>query len=131
LQYLRYIGEINALVLSAFNLEKTVYIATVGALSFVIDSTRIAAYITGGIGLEPAIIPGFLIYIPTYFVGAMIWENNWKKTPRKIQKFYGAFYIFIWPEAGAVSIARSLLCSMVFVYSSWPLCFWVGLIVDR
>jgi len=62
--------------LSAFNLEKAIYIATVGAISFVIDSTRIATYITGGLGLEPTIIPGFLIYIPTYFVGAMIWKNN-------------------------------------------------------
>ena len=106
MKYLRYIGEIKALVLSAFNLEKAVYIATVGAISFVIDSTRIATYITGSLGLEPAIIPGFLIYIPAYFVGAMIWKKNGKKTPRKIRKFYGALYIFIWPEADAVPIAR-------------------------
>jgi uncharacterized membrane protein YfcA len=58
--------------LSAFNLEKAIYIATVGAISFVIDSTRIATYITGVLGIEPTILQGFLIYIPASFVGAMI-----------------------------------------------------------
>ncbi|KKG12629.1 sulfite exporter TauE/SafE family protein [Methanosarcina sp. 2.H.T.1A.15] len=46
-------GEINAVALSAFNLEKAVYIATAGAISFMIDSTRIATYIKGDTGLDP------------------------------------------------------------------------------
>ncbi|WP_269848489.1 sulfite exporter TauE/SafE family protein [Methanosarcina horonobensis] len=52
-------GEINAVALSAFNLEKAIYIATAGAISFMIDSTRIATYIGGGIRLNPAILSGF------------------------------------------------------------------------
>jgi uncharacterized protein len=60
-------GEINAVALSAFNLEKAVYITTAGAISFMIDSTRIATYVRGGIGLEPAILAGFLIFIPETF----------------------------------------------------------------
>ncbi len=32
---------------------------TGGAISFTVDITRIATYIEGGIGLEPAILSGF------------------------------------------------------------------------
>jgi uncharacterized membrane protein YfcA len=49
-------GKINAVSLSAFNLEKAVYIATAGTISFVIDSTRIATYIEIGVRPEPAIL---------------------------------------------------------------------------
>jgi uncharacterized membrane protein YfcA len=86
-------GEINAVALSAFNLEKAVYIATAGAISFVIDSTRIATYIKGGIGLEPTILWGFLIFIPASLVGAMIGKRGVEKIPQ--EKFRNVVAVFI------------------------------------
>ena len=68
-------GEINAVALSAFNLEKAVYIATAGAISFVIDSTRIATYIKGGIGLEPSILCRLFDLHTCIFN----WGNDWEK----------------------------------------------------
>jgi uncharacterized protein len=86
-------GEINAVALTAFNLEKAVYIATAGAISFLIDSTRIVTYINGGFGLEPAIISGFLIFVPASFVGVMIGKRLVEKIPQ--DKFRNVVSIFI------------------------------------
>jgi uncharacterized membrane protein YfcA len=86
-------GEINAVALSAFNLEKAIYIATAGAISFMIDSTRIATYIKGGIVLEPSILSGFLIFIPVSLVGAMIGKRGVERIPQ--EKFRNVVAVFI------------------------------------
>ena len=86
-------GEINAVVLTAFNLEKAVYFATAGAISFMIDSTRIATYIGGGIRLETALLSGVLIFMPSSLVGAMIGKRWVEKIPQK--KFRGVVAVFI------------------------------------
>ena len=120
-------GEINAVALSAFNLEKAIYIATAGAISFMIDSTRIATYIRGGILLEPTILSGFLIFIPVSLVGAMIGKRGVEKIPQeKIQKRCGCFHIFIWPEAGTIPIAWCTVCPMVFLCIFIFFGLWVG-----
>ena len=88
-------GEINAVALSTFNLKKAVYIATAGAISFMIDSTRIATYIRGGIGLEPAILSGFLIFIPLSLIGAMIGKRGIEKIPQEKFRNFVAIFIFL------------------------------------
>jgi uncharacterized protein len=88
-------GEINAVALSAFNLEKTVYIATAGAISLVIDSTRIATYIKGGIGLEPSILSGFFIFVPISLIGAMIGKRIIEKIPQEKFRSFVAAFIFL------------------------------------
>ena len=88
-------GEINAVALSTFNLKKAVYVATAGAISFMIDSTRIATYIRGGIGLEPAILAGFLIFIPLSLIGAMIGKRGIEKIPQEKFRNFVAVFIFL------------------------------------
>ncbi len=88
-------GEINAVALSAFNLKKAVYVATAGAISFMIDSTRIATYIRGGIGLEPTILAGFLIFIPLSLIGAMIGKRGIEKIPQEKFRNFVAVFIFL------------------------------------
>ena len=88
-------GEINAVALSAFNLKKAVYVATAGAISFMIDSARIATYIRGGIGLEPAILAGFLIFIPLSLIGAMIGKRGIEKIPQEKFRNFVAVFIFL------------------------------------
>ncbi|MHC1755097.1 MAG: sulfite exporter TauE/SafE family protein [Methanosarcina sp.] len=88
-------GEINAVALSAFNLEKAVYIATAGAISFMIDSTRIATYIEGGIRLDPEILSGFLIFIPVSLIGAMIGRKGIEKIPQEKFRNFVAVFIFL------------------------------------
>jgi uncharacterized membrane protein YfcA len=88
-------GEINAVALSAFNLEKAVYIATAGAISFLIDSTRIVTYIEGGVRLDPAILSGFLIFIPVSLIGAMIGRKEIEKIPQEKFRNFVAVFIFL------------------------------------
>lgn len=88
-------GEINAVALSAFNLEKAIYIATAGAISFVIDSTRIATYIKGGTELEPSILSGFLIFIPASLIGAMIGKRGVERIPQEKFRNFVAIFIFL------------------------------------
>ncbi|MDQ1252542.1 MAG: uncharacterized protein QG646_1663 [Euryarchaeota archaeon] len=88
-------GEINAVALSAFNLEKSIYIATAGAISFVIDSTRIATYIMGGTGLEPSILSGFLIFVPVSLIGAVIGKKGIERIPQEKFRNFVAVFIFI------------------------------------
>jgi uncharacterized protein len=88
-------GEINAIALSAFNLEKSIYIATAGAISFVIDSTRIATYIMGGTGLEPSILSGFLIFVPASLIGAVIGKKGIERIPQEKFRNFVVVFIFI------------------------------------
>jgi uncharacterized membrane protein YfcA len=88
-------GEINAVALSAFNLEKAVYVATAGAISFMIDSTRIVTYIRGGTSLEPAILAGFLIFIPASLIGAMLGKKGVEKIPQEKFRNFVAVFIFL------------------------------------
>lgn len=89
-------GEINAVALNAFNLEKAVYIATAGAISFMIDSTRIATYIKGGAWLDPVILSGFLIFIPASLIGAMIGKRWVEKIPQgKFRNFVAVFILLL------------------------------------
>jgi hypothetical protein len=79
---------------------------TGGAISFMIDITRIAAYIEGGIRPAPAILSGLLIFIPASLFGVMV-GKRWveKNTPGKVQGRGGGFHISIRPEAGVISLA--------------------------
>jgi uncharacterized membrane protein YfcA len=88
-------GEINAVALSAFNLEKSIYIATAGAISFVIDSTRIATYIMGGTGLESSILSGFLIFVPVSLIGAVIGKKGIERIPQEKFRNFVVVFIFI------------------------------------
>jgi len=88
-------GEINAVALSAFNLEKAVYVATAGAISFMIDSTRIATYIRGGIGLEPPLLSGFLIFVPASLIGAILGKRGIEKIPQEKFRNFVAVFIFL------------------------------------
>jgi uncharacterized membrane protein YfcA len=88
-------GEINAVALSAFNLDKAIYFATAGAISFVIDLIRIVTYIKGGTGLEPSILSGFLIFIPASLIGAMIGKRGVERIPQEKFRNFVAVFIFL------------------------------------
>ncbi|AKB54039.1 hypothetical protein A9239_12245 [Methanosarcina sp. A14] len=88
-------GEINAVALSAFNLKKAVYVATAGAIAFMIDSTRIATYIQGGTRLAPVLVSGFLIFIPVSLIGAMIGKIGIEKIPQEKFRNFVAVFIFL------------------------------------
>lgn len=88
-------GEINAVALSAFNLEKAVYISTAGAISFMIDSTRITNYVISGIGLESSILQGLLIFIPVSLIGVIVGRKGVEKIAQEKFRNFIAVFIFL------------------------------------
>jgi hypothetical protein len=60
-----------------------------------IDSTRIATYVKGGIWLEPSIISGFLIFIPASLVGVMIGKRLIERIPQEKFRNVVAGFIFL------------------------------------
>jgi len=75
-------GAIRGMFLSAFNLNKSVYIFTSGAIGFLIDSSRLTQYWLGGTkiaGLETALA----ICVPTSLIGAYLAKKVIDKVPQK------------------------------------------------
>ena len=75
-------GAIRGLVLSAFNLEKEIFIATSAMIDMGVDSTRAMVYVFNGyFKLEHLILIPFLIIIS--FLGTYIGKIMVKKIPEK------------------------------------------------
>lgn len=64
-------GEIRAAFLSAFKLPKDIYLATIGAIAFVTDATRIGAYWLNGVRLPSDLFSSLMILIPVSLLGAI------------------------------------------------------------
>ena len=76
-------GAVKGAFLSSFNLRKTVYIATMGAIAFAIDITRISTYLINGVKLEGIYLQGLLLFIPLSFLGAYFGKKAVDKIPQK------------------------------------------------
>src|SRR3989344_2932789 len=88
-------GAIRSAFLTIFDLPKSVYIATVGAIGLMVDSTRVVTYITGGVMLPQTLLYGLLIFIPTSFCGAYIAKRIVDKIPQRQFRSVVAVLIFI------------------------------------
>jgi len=75
-------GAVRGAFLGVFDLPKAVYIATTGAISLAIDSTRLTTYIAGGIRLDGLFLWGLLLFIPASFLGARIAKMVTGKIPQ-------------------------------------------------
>ena len=75
-------GAVRGAFLSSFSLPKSVYIFTSGAIAFLIDSTRLTRYYTGGITFEDFSLTLLAIAIPTSFLGAYLAKKTVNKIPQ-------------------------------------------------
>ncbi len=88
-------GAIRTLFLSTFDLQKAVFVATTGAIAFLIDSTRITTYLVNGVRLEDAYLWGFLTFIPASFAGTALAKKVVDKIPQKWFRIVVALFLFI------------------------------------
>ena len=88
-------GAIRGLFLSAFDLKKSIYIFTSGAIAFFIDSTRIATYFFEGIELERTLLLGLLVFIPASFLGAKLGKILVGKIPQNKFRMVIGIFLFI------------------------------------
>ncbi len=76
-------GAIRSVFLTAFDLPKAVYLATVGAIAFVVDITRITTYLLNGTRLSLDHTVGFILFIPISFLGAWVAKRFVDKIPQR------------------------------------------------
>jgi len=88
-------GALRAVVLTAFNIPKSTYIFTAGVLGALIDASRIVTYFAGGTRIATTLLLGFILFIPTSFVGAEIAKKFVDKIPQKLFRSVVAVFLFL------------------------------------
>lgn len=73
----------RALFLTAFDLPKSVYIATAGAIGVLVDSVRIITYAMDGVTLTELHRRSLLLLIPTSFAGARFAKRMVNNIPQQ------------------------------------------------
>lgn len=76
-------GAVRGAFLSTFNLEKSVYIFTSGAIAFLIDSSRLLGYKSSGITLNAFSLPILFISVLISLLGAYLAKKLVDKIPQK------------------------------------------------
>jgi len=76
-------GAVRGAFLSAFDLPKSVYIATAGAIGLAIDSGRVATCWWEGAQLSTRLRWGLLLFIPLSFIGAKAAERIVERIPQR------------------------------------------------
>jgi len=88
-------GAVRSAFLSAFDLRKSIFIATAGAIGLFIDTTRIATYLTNGARLETNLLIGLFIFIPASFLGAFVAKKIVSRIPQNKFRIIITAFIFI------------------------------------
>jgi uncharacterized protein len=88
-------GAIRAAFLALFDLPPATYIATLGVIGLIVDSTRIAAFFAQGAELPEPLAYGLLIFIPASFAGARGGKAIVEKIPRDKFRLVVALFLFL------------------------------------
>lgn len=89
-------GAIRSAFLSAYDLPKATYLATTGAISFLVDTVRIATYYGWeGIVLEPSLTRGLFIIIPATFIGSKVAQLFVDKIPQQQFRYVIALFLLL------------------------------------
>lgn len=86
-------GAVRGAFLSAYNLPKSVYLFTSGAIALVIDSTRLLTYWTGGVRLNEPLLLALAVSIPMSLGGAYVAKQIIGKIPQ--EKFRVVIAVFL------------------------------------
>ncbi|MCR3922655.1 MAG: sulfite exporter TauE/SafE family protein [Firmicutes bacterium] len=97
-------GAIRAAFLSAFNLEKEVFVFTAGAIGIFVDSGRILKYKLDGIILTDNLVVALVLAVPASYLGGYVGKRISDKVPQEsfrtvitIALFLMAIKYVIWP----------------------------------
>ena len=88
-------GALRALFLSAFNLPKAVYIATIGVIGLAVDVTRIGTFLMGDATLPPRLWWGLLLFIPATLLGARLARRALRAIPQERFRTVVALFLLI------------------------------------
>jgi len=87
-------GAIRSTFLTAFDLDKSVFLFTSGVIGFLIDSSRIAQYFMSGIQIGP-LVTALILCIPVSLLGAYIAKRLVDKIPQKSFRLFITIALFL------------------------------------
>lgn len=88
-------GAVRAMVLSAFDLPKAVYIATSGAAASAIDIVRLGAYVLGGASLSLLQLRFLPLFIVLSFLGARAGQKLVGHIPQRQFRMVIGVFLFL------------------------------------
>lgn len=88
-------GAIRSVVLTAFNLQKDIYVFTTGLVGATIDGSRIIGYFTGGTRLNHVLLIGLPFFVLMSFLGVRIGKIFVDKIPQEKFRYVVAFFLLI------------------------------------
>jgi uncharacterized membrane protein YfcA len=86
-------GAVRSAFLAAFDLPKTVYVFTSGAIGLIVDSGRILTYWSQGAALQTRLLLGLLLFVPVSFAGAKVAERIVERIPQDRFRFAVAIFL--------------------------------------
>lgn len=88
-------GAIRAVVLTAFNLPKDVYVFTTGLVGATVDASRILGYFNGGTRINNVLLTGIPFFIIAAIIGVRLGKIMVNKIPQEKFRFVIAIFLFI------------------------------------
>ena len=88
-------GAIRAVVLTAFNLQKEIYVFTTGIVGATVDASRIAGYFVGGTKINHILLVGLPFFVLMSFLGVRIGKVLVDKIPQEKFRYVIAFFLLI------------------------------------
>lgn len=88
-------GAIRAVVLTAFSLQKEVYVFTTGMVGATVDASRIAGYFVGGTRINSVLLTGIPFFILMSFIGVKIGKIMVDKIPQEKFRYVVAFFLLL------------------------------------
>ncbi len=76
-------GAVRSVFMAAFDLRKATFIGTTGAISLLLDSTRLVTYVSRGIRVNQVLLWALILFIPASFLGAYVGKRVVHKIPQK------------------------------------------------
>jgi len=77
-------GAVRSAFLSLFKLPKATYIATLGAIGLLVDSTRIITYVAGGTRIPERFWWGMPLFVAVSFAGAWVGKSVVGRIPQRV-----------------------------------------------
>jgi hypothetical protein len=88
-------GAVRAVVLTAFNLQKEVYVFTTGLVGATVDASRIAGYFIGGTKITHVLLVGLPFFVLMSFLGVKIGKVLVDKIPQEKFRLVVSIFLFI------------------------------------
>jgi uncharacterized membrane protein YfcA len=89
-------GAVRSVFLTSLDLKKATYLGTIGAISFLLDSTRMMTYyVAQHIRLEYTLFWGLALFIPASFLGTWIGQWSIAKIPQRHFRLVVTVFLFL------------------------------------